>query len=59
MPIVSLSDPLDFKTITNLYLYGQETVPTIYNNRLRPADSLTIVVNVDESFWAGPARRAD
>jgi hypothetical protein len=58
MPIVSLSNPLDFKKITCLYLYGQDTVPDIYENRLRSTNAPTIVVDVDSSFWSGPGRYA-
>jgi HlyD family secretion protein len=35
----TLTNPLDFRTITNLYLYGQTTTPQSYDERIRPAGS--------------------
>jgi hypothetical protein len=56
----ALTDPLDFRTITNLYLYGQSTTPQSYDQRIRPAGAPTVDVNVDPSFWnaTGPGRFA-
>jgi hypothetical protein len=32
---VFLSNPLDFVTVTNVFLYGQATVPQKYGDRVR------------------------
>ena len=60
-----LTDPLDFLTMTNIFLYGQTTTPDLLN-RIRSANAPSDIVQIDTSSFMGPngpargpARRAE
>jgi hypothetical protein len=60
MPSYTLVDPLDYRTITSLFLYGQPTPPQTYDERIRQPGAPTVDANVSSSFWSpgGPGRFA-
>ena len=61
MPAVRLTNPYDFTTVTNLFLYGQETTPSNYSDRLRASDAPVVTVEIDAASFmsaSGPGRYA-
>src|ERR1700730_6347273 len=48
-----LTDPLDFRSITNIFLYGQTTTPDLLN-RIRSPNSPSDIVQIDASSFMGP-----
>jgi hypothetical protein len=58
---VFLSDPLDFVTVTNVFLYGQKTVPQNYSDRIRDPITAMETVQIDAARFmsaSGPGRYA-
>jgi hypothetical protein len=60
MPTFQLADPLDFTKVTNAFLYGQETTPVNFSDRLRATSSPDVTLEIDApSFMStGPGRYA-
>src|ERR1700730_12207098 len=61
MSAFHLGDPLDFVTITNLFLYGQPTTPQNYCDRIRADSPPIVTVEIDAASFmsaAGPGRYA-
>src|SRR2546423_542346 len=60
--MATLSNPLDFATVTNLFLYGTVDTPINYSDRVRdPADAPVVAAQIDAAAFmsdTGPGRYA-